>query len=80
MIKWKYQTIILEIKVISLDHSYHYTKNQALEQTVEYANLCGVKEAHLLIFDKNKSQKWEIDEPNEIEEYDGVKIEIWKLR
>ena len=74
------QTIILEIKVLNPNHSYQYTKDQALIQTAEYAKLCGEKEAQLLIFDKDKNQKWTADEPNEIEVYDGVKIEIWKFK
>ncbi|MCL2063164.1 MAG: ATP-binding protein [Candidatus Cloacimonetes bacterium] len=90
MIKWKYnspttedvnwQNIILEIKTINKKQNYKTVKNEGLEQTSEYAKICGEKEAHLLIFDKDKSKKWKALEANEIVDYDGVKIEIWKFR
>ena len=75
-----YQNIVLEIKTINKKQSYQTIKATGLEQTAEYARLCGVKEAQLLIFDKDKHQKWAENEPNEIEECDGVKIEIWKFK
>lgn len=87
MLKWQYekdgqtiyQKIVMELKVINQKQSYEKLKQQALEQTAKYAKTCGTKEAHILIFDRHKSQNWQADEANEYAEYDGVKIEIWKL-
>jgi hypothetical protein len=87
MLKWQYekdgqtfyQKIVMELKVINQKQSYEKLKQQALEQTAKYAKTCGTKEAHILIFDRHKSQNWQADEPNEYEDYDDIKIEIWKL-
>ena len=87
MLKWQYdkdgqtiyQKIVMELKVINEKQSYEKLKQQALEQTARYARTCGTPEAHILIFDRNKSQNWSATETNELAEYDGIKMEIWKL-
>lgn len=87
MLKWQYefndqfyiQNIIMELKVIHKQLSYNKVLNEALAQTAIYAKTWGVKDAHILIFDRDKSQNWSADETNEIIEYDGIKLEIWKL-
>ena len=73
------QKIVLELKVISKRQGYERVKSDGIVQTAEYTKYCGESEAHLLIFDRDNSQKWTADEANEIVEFDGVKIEIWKL-
>ena len=60
--------------------TYKAVKEIALEQTAEYANICGVKNAHILIYDREGKQKWKGHEANEFAEYDGVKLEIWKMK
>jgi hypothetical protein len=32
-----------------------------------------------MIFDKDDCQEWTVDTPNEYAEYNGVKLEIWKI-
>jgi hypothetical protein len=74
-----YQNIVIEVKTINKKQNYEKIKQIALAQTAEYAKKCGEKEAHILIFDRDHSQHWNLDDPNEIAEYDGIKIEIWKM-
>jgi hypothetical protein len=88
MIKWRYdhegkthyQHIILELKTIDKHKGYEKTLTEGLAQTAEYAYKCGQKDAYLLIFDKDDSQKWPPDEPNEGFVENGVSIEVWKFR
>ena len=87
MLKWQYdkdgqtiyQKIVMELKVINQKQSYEKLKQQAIEQTAKYAKTCGTKDAHILVFDRHKSQNWTADEANEYAEYNDIKIEIWKL-
>jgi hypothetical protein len=88
MVKWRYeengqvfyQSIVMELKTIDKKRKYETVITEALAQTAEYAHICGAMEANILIFDRDGSQNWSGDEPNEIQEYNGVKLEIWKLR
>ncbi|HPM03829.1 MAG TPA: ATP-binding protein, partial [Candidatus Cloacimonadota bacterium] len=87
MLKWQYekegqlciQNVVIELKIIHQKLNYQKVLNEALEQTATYAKICGVKEANILIFDRDKSQNWSADEPNEQIEYEGFTLEIWKL-
>ncbi|HOD53973.1 MAG TPA: AAA-like domain-containing protein [Candidatus Cloacimonadota bacterium] len=87
MLKWSYslnnqihyQKVVMELKVINERYSFEKVRQEALIQTAEYARICGSDEAHILIFDRNNTQKWSATEPNELTEYDGVKLEIWKF-
>ncbi|MBP7563034.1 MAG: hypothetical protein KA886_04525, partial [Candidatus Cloacimonetes bacterium] len=74
-----YQKVVMELKVINERYSFEKVRQEALIQTAEYARICGSDEAHILIFDRNNTQKWSATEPNELTEYDGVKLEIWKF-
>jgi hypothetical protein len=86
-IKWHYkidgklhiQNIVIELKVINNKQTYESVKQTAIIQTVKYAKICGQDTAHILIFDRNNSQNWSADIPNEYTEHDGVKLEIWRL-
>jgi hypothetical protein len=88
MVKWRYdhegktlnQYIVLELKTIDRHKGYKAVLAEGLAQTAEYAYKCGQKDAHLLIFDKDDSQKWPPDEPNEGFVENGVSIEVWKFR
>ena len=73
------QNFVIELKVINKRQSYESVKQTAIEQTVKYAKVCGEKEAHILVFDRHGNQGWSADEPNEYAEFDGVKLDIWKL-
>nr|MBP7563238.1 ATP-binding protein [Candidatus Cloacimonadota bacterium] len=87
MLKWQYekegqlciQNVVIELKIVHQKLNYQKVLNEALEQTVAYAKICGVREANILIFDRDKSQNWSADEPNEQIEYEGFTLEIWKL-
>jgi hypothetical protein len=77
--QWQYQNIVMEIKTINKKQKYESLREKALKQTAEYAKICGEKQAYILIFDRDNSQKWKKDEPVENAEYDDIQIEIWKL-
>jgi len=87
LVEWHYQkenkkciqNIVIEAKVINKKQSYESVKNEAITQTVKYAKICGESSAYILIFDRYNSQNWMVDEPNENEVYEGIKLEIWKL-
>lgn len=87
MLKWQYekegklciQNVVIELKIIHQKLNYQKVLKEALEQTSEYAKICAVKEANILIFDRDKSQNWSADEPNEIIQYEGITLEVWKL-
>lgn len=87
MLKWKYdkdgqtiyQKVVMELKVINEKLNYEKVLQEALRQISSYAKTCGVQEANILIFDRDKSQNWSADEPNETIKHDGIAIEIWKL-
>ena len=74
------QNIVMEIKTIRHGETYKGVKEVALEQTAEYAKICGVESAHILIYDREGKQKWKGTEANEKAEFDGVKMEVWKMR
>jgi hypothetical protein len=88
MVKWRYehegkasyQHIVLELKMVDKNKGYEKALAEGLAQTAEYAYKCGQKNAYLLIFDKDDSQGWLPDEPNEEHIENGVSIEIWKFR
>ncbi|MCL2065128.1 MAG: ATP-binding protein [Candidatus Cloacimonetes bacterium] len=73
------EKIVIELKVINTKHKYESIRDEAIIQTADYAKYCGVHEAQIIIFDRNETQKWTADEPNEYAEHDGVKLVIWKL-
>jgi hypothetical protein len=73
------QNIVMEIKTISEGQKYETVKKEALVQTARYSKICGVHEAQILVFDRKRSQNWDADIENEYAEYDGVKMEIWRL-
>jgi hypothetical protein len=88
MIKWRYehegkpnfQHIVIEIKTIDKYRGYETVLAEGLAQTAEYAYKCGQKNAFLLIFDKDDSNGWSPDEPNESHVENGVNIAVWKFR
>jgi hypothetical protein len=75
----KIQNTVMELKVMSSYSSYETLKTSAITQTVEYAKICGEKQAHIIVFDNNQSQNWDANIENEYAEHDGIKMEIWKL-
>ena len=87
MLKWQYekegqlciQNVVMELKIIHQKLNYQKVLTEALDQTAAYAKICGVREANILIFDRDKSQNWSADEPNELVEHDRIRLEIWKL-
>ena len=73
------QNIVIELKIIKKGIKYATLIKDAIAQTAAYAHTCGTTDAHILIFDRDKSQKWKATQANEIVHYEGIKIEIWKL-
>jgi len=73
------QKIVLEVKTISDNHNYDTIRQKALEQTSAYAKIVGVKEAEVLIFNRGEKPRWSATDPVELTEYDGVRLQIWKL-
>jgi len=68
---------VIELK-IQYD-SLESTLEEGLAQLTDYSDKCWAKEAHLLIFNRNPSVKWE--EKNFIleKEHSGVKITVWRM-
>jgi hypothetical protein len=77
--KVNYQHIVLELKTIDKNRNYVSILADGLKQTAEYAYKCGLKDAYLLIFDKDDSQGWTPDESIENHNENGIAIEVWKF-
>jgi len=77
--KLRFQKIVIELKTIKDNQNYDSVKQEALKQTAEYALLIGVAEAEILIFNRGDEQRWTPADANETEEYNGVRLQIWKL-
>jgi len=75
----KIQKIVLEVKTIKDNQSYETIRQQAITQTAEYAKLCGVKEAQILLFNRGEKPRWTAADENEYVEYNKIKLVIWKL-
>jgi len=73
------QKIVLELKTIKDDQNYDTILQKAMIQTTAYAKSVGVKEAEILIFNRGEKPRWTAIDPMEITEYDGVRLQIWKL-
>jgi hypothetical protein len=67
MIKWRYgeaaarqeQKVVIGIKTIRSRDGYERVKAEGVAQTAGYVRLCGTKEAHLLIFDRDGNRGWQ---------------------
>ncbi len=75
----RWQKIVLELKVIGAAQSYDKVKAQALEQTATYALACGAEEAHILIFDRDKTRGWRQHVFDDEGEHAGVRMRIWAM-
>jgi len=76
----KTQKFIIELKTIKTGEKYETIRKQALQQTAEYAHVCGITDnAHIIVFDRDFQESWDTQAPNERVEHDGVKLEIWKM-
>lgn len=49
------RSCVFELKIKRGESSYA----KGLEQTPEYGDICGAREAHLLIFDRNPERTWD---------------------
>ncbi|MGK5095541.1 AAA-like domain-containing protein [Deltaproteobacteria bacterium TL4] len=58
---WNYpggkQKVVIELKL--LRQNLEFTLKEALPQTADYMDLCGLSEGHLLIFDRTPGKLWE---------------------
>ncbi|MDI6792663.1 MAG: ATP-binding protein [bacterium] len=81
LLVWPYpggvQQVVLELKLAG--SSLSYTIKKGLEQTWEYADRCGADEAHLVIFDRDRSKSWEEKIFSRQETYQGRQIKIWGM-
>jgi hypothetical protein len=53
------QRIVIELKLLKQGKSLEAVEKEGLPQTANYAQQCGVDEAHLVIFDRRPSSPWE---------------------
>jgi hypothetical protein len=53
------QRIVIELKLLKQGKSLAAVEKEGLPQTVNYAQQCGVDEAHLVIFDRRPKMSWE---------------------
>jgi len=78
---WPYpggvQQVVIELKLVY--GSLSSTIEKGLEQTAEYADRCGADEAHLVIFDRDKSKTWQEKIFSREETYQGRQIKIWGM-
>ena len=77
------QRIIFELKLRtereSGDAAFEKLKNDALEQTADYADKCNATESHIIIFDRRENVDWQEKIFTDAGECDGYKIKIWGL-
>ncbi|MDI6791486.1 MAG: ATP-binding protein [bacterium] len=81
LLVWPYpggiQQVVIELKLIY--GSLSSTIEKGLGKTWEYADRCGADEAHLVIFDRDKSKTWEEKIFNREETYQRRQIRIWGM-
>jgi len=74
------QKFIIELKTYSTGQKYDTVRKEALLQTARYAHTCGISDnSHIIVFNRHFQGEWDTDAPNECVEFDGVKMEIWKM-
>ena len=80
-VKWPYkggvqkEAIELKIRYGALEK----TIEKGLKQTREYMDRAGVREGHLVIFDRSKKRTWDEKIFYRQEDYQGFKIDIWGM-
>jgi hypothetical protein len=73
------QKIILELEVIRERNSPETVLQEGLRQTRDYATLKGVKEAHLVLFDRRPNKTWDEKIYDRVTEVEGYTIHVWGL-
>ena len=53
------QRIVIELKLLKPNRSLETVEREGIIQTANYAQQCGVDEAHLVIFDRRPKMSWE---------------------
>ncbi|MEN9373570.1 MAG: hypothetical protein RIR79_1122 [Pseudomonadota bacterium] len=53
------QRIVIELKLLKNNRSLETVEREGIVQTADYAQQCGVDEAHLVIFDRRPTSPWE---------------------
>ncbi len=71
------QEVVIECKILYND--LEETIEKGLEQTASYADKCGAKEAHLLIFDRTKDKLWNDKIFVKEMEYNKKPIIVWGM-
>ncbi|MEA1920142.1 MAG: ATP-binding protein, partial [Campylobacterota bacterium] len=69
------QQVVIETKILyaNLDK----TIEKGLKQTLEYGDIVGADEHHLIIFDRKKDLKWDDKIWHKIEFYEGREVMVW---
>ena len=77
------QRIIFELKLRtereSSDAAFEKLKNDALEQTADYADKCNATESHIIIFDRRENVDWQEKIFTDVGEFNGCQIKIWGM-
>ncbi len=71
------QRIVLELKI--LHRSLEATLASGLPQTVDYADMSGAEEAHLICFNRDPQVSWDDKIFEQLESYQGRTIYIWGM-
>ena len=77
------QRIVFELKLRTnrqnTDKALQKIKDEGITQTLEYADICGSEENHLIIFDRRDNIKWSEKIYKEKHEKDGKVVVIWGM-
>lgn len=75
LIKWRKQSIVIEIKI----RRHAETIAKGLKQTAKYMDSSGANEGHLVVFDRDLSKGWEEKIFHFTEAVNGKIIHVWGL-
>jgi len=73
LIKWKTQSIVIEIKLLRGPS----TLKNGLTQTAQYMETSGATEGHLFVFDKSPDKSWSEKIYQRTETQNGKSITVW---
>ena len=79
------QRVVIELKIMRKRDGFETCRQEALEQTVEYAKKCRGSESHtiechIIVFDRDKKMtEWQDGLFSEEVEYEGMDITLWGM-
>ncbi|WP_222424205.1 hypothetical protein, partial [Desulfamplus magnetovallimortis] len=71
----KVQRVVLELKIQR--GNIETQLPEALKQTIEYADIAGANEMHLVFFNRDKDVKWDEKIWHRQEIYEGKMVDVW---